>query len=196
MKTHHWIKFFFSAAGTILLFAAIERFLIASGNSPILSLPDPALGISLRYSILITGLIEFAVATVCLSNRSAYFKAGWLAWCITNYFIFKINVLRMYCSPQATCIGNLTDPLQISRGYYGRVTTLLPLLLAAGSYAALASFWIIRRKRRPDATGQPEFTKMSCVLCNGHIEFPTYALGQKISCPHCVKPITLIGHRL
>jgi phage FluMu protein Com len=33
--------------------------------------------------------------------------------------------------------------------------------------------------------------KMSCYFCKKHIEFPAYAIGVKIQCPHCKMDITL-----
>ena len=39
---------------------------------------------------------------------------------------------------------------------------------------------------------QPEsFSNCACQQCGGHIEFPSNAAGQKISCPHCDKPTLL-----
>ena len=32
---------------------------------------------------------------------------------------------------------------------------------------------------------------MSCANCGGNIEFPEYAIGHTIPCPHCKMDITL-----
>jgi len=48
MKTN-WIKPFIYSAGGILLAAALIRFLIVACHHPALALPEPLLGIPLRY---------------------------------------------------------------------------------------------------------------------------------------------------
>jgi len=48
MKTN-WIKHFIYSAGGILLAAALIRFLIVACHHPALALPEPLLGIPLRY---------------------------------------------------------------------------------------------------------------------------------------------------
>lgn len=187
---------FVKSAGFVLLMAALSRFLIALEPVPFLLLPDPALGIPLRYSLLVAGGIELLFALICLFGKNIYFQTGWLVWLATNYVVFQIGLFWMHCHPQATCVGSLTDPLHLSRGFYGWITTLLRIYLVLGSYIAVISLLIApKRNELPVAqsVGQSNFIKMSCVLCDGHIEFPAYAIGQKISCPHCAKPITLLS---
>jgi len=44
------VKLFIHFAGGLLLAAALTRFLLGLGHEPFLSLPDPLLGIPLRYA--------------------------------------------------------------------------------------------------------------------------------------------------
>src|SRR4051812_45153918 len=177
-----WISSFIKSAGFVLLVAASSRFSIASGSASFLTLPDPALGVPLRYSVLIVGAIELTVALICFFGKGIHLKAGWLAWCATNYIVFQAGLFWMHCHSQATCIGSLTDPLHVSRGWIGIITAFLPLYLAIGSYIAVVQLWLMSKAAR--SCEVIELIKMSCPTCDGHIKFAVQNLGEKISCPH------------
>ena len=180
------IKFFIYSAGGILLAAALTRFLVAAGNAPALALPEPMLGIPLRYAVLLVGGFELAVALICLFGRRIGLQIGWLAWLATNYMVYRIGLLTMHCHPQATCIGSLTDQLHLARGTMGIIVGIMPLYLLLGSYAAVVRLW--QEGRRAKAA---KFLKMSCPACGVRIRFDDRNLGQKIPCPHCRAAITL-----
>lgn len=191
-----WIKSFTKSAGSILLAAALSRFLIALGSAPFLSLPDPALGLPIRYTVLIVGGIELLVALICLFGKSVHFKTGWLAWLATNYIVFQIGLFWMHCHPQATCIGSLTDPLHFARGLYGWITALLPIYFVLGSYTTLIWLWVRGRDAMPRVpagrqVSPTDFVKMFCPACGGHIKFANENMGQRIPCPHCQTVIVL-----
>jgi len=198
-----WIRPFIYSAGGILLAAALIRFIIAAGDSPALLLPEPMLGIPLRYAVLIAGGIELAAALICLFGRQIGFQAAWLAWLATNFVVFRIGLLLMHGHPQATCIGSLTDPLHLSRGTTGFIVGFMPFYLLLGSYAAAIWLWLTKEGRaaqlavakrggdRRSRTVPAGFLKVSCPYCGGHIEFPAHGLGQTVACPHCTAMITL-----
>jgi DNA-directed RNA polymerase subunit RPC12/RpoP len=193
-----WIRPFIYSAGGILLAAALMRFIIAAGNAQFLNLPDPLLGIPLRYAVLLVGVIELVVALVCLFGKDVKFQGGMVAWLATNFAVYWIALLWMHCHPQATCLGSLTDPLHLSRGTTGFIMEFLPFYLLLGSCATLAWIWLGKEGRAVlshSRAGVFEFLKMSCALCNGHIEFSSENLGQKIPCPHCKATITLMKSR-
>lgn len=186
-----WIKFFILSAGAILLAAALERFIAAAGDAPVLSLPELVLGIPLRYALLLAGGLELIVALICLFGRQTGLQLSWLAWLITNYAVYWICLLTMNIHPQATCIGSLTDPLHFSRGTMGFIISLAPIYLLLGSYTALVWLWFGAGRAallRSQASG---FSKMSCPACGVHIRFATQNLGQIIPCPQCRKDIKL-----
>ena len=180
------IKFFIYSAGGVLLAAALMRFIIAFDRAQSLSLPEPVLGIPLRYAVLLVGGFELAVALICLFGRRLGLKLGWLAWVATNYAVYRIGLLTMGIHKQGTCIGSLTDPLHFNRGVTGVIVSLLPVGLLLGSYAAVIWLWLDGRRAKA-----AKFFKMSCPACGVHIRFDARNLGQKIPCPHCQKTITL-----
>jgi hypothetical protein len=202
MKTR-WIRIFIWSAGGILLAAGLERLLVAFGHAQALSLPEPVLGIPIRYAVLLVGGFELLVALICLFGRNPTLQLGWLAWLLVNYAVYRIGLLTMHYHQQATGIGTLTDPLHLSRGILGLAIGLVPACLLAGTVAAIAWPWVgkMRPARKPIlATSVPtargvatfaRFLKISCTVCGGHIEFPTNFFGERIPCPHCQASIIL-----
>ena len=180
------IKLFIYSAGAILLAAALERFLVAAGQGPLMSLPEPIMGISLRYAVLLVGGFELMVALICLFGRQTGLQLGWLAWVATNYTVYRIGLLTMGIHHQGTCIGSLTDPLHLASGTIGMMVGFVPLYLLLGSYAAVIWLWLEGRRAKA-----AKFLKMSCPACGVHLRFDERNLGQKIPCPHCQKTITL-----
>ena len=182
----NWIRPFIYSAGGLLLAAALGRFIIALGSAPVLDLPDPLLEIPLRYAVLGVGVLELAVALVCLFGKSVVRQAGLVALLATNWAVYRIGLLWLGCHPQCTCLGRLTDPLHLPRGTAGYLLEYLPVYLLLASYSAI--LWLMRHQpRRPI----PGFFKISCQACGGHIEFPTTGLGQTIACPHCRTIVSL-----
>ncbi len=183
-----WIKPFLYSAGGILLAAAAIRFVIAAGDAPSLALPEPMLGIPLRYAVLAVGGIELIVALICLFGRQAAFQVACLAWLSTDYIVYRIGLLLMHDHPQTTCIGSLTDPLHLAAGAMGLLVAFLPFCLVIGSCAALPGVW---QSWASLPRSLPSDIKMSCPGCGIHLKFAVQNLGRQIACPHCQAIITL-----
>ena len=187
-----WIRYFVLSAGAILLAAALTRFITAAGNAQVWALPDPVLGIPLRYAMLMVGLFELIVALICLFGKRIGFQVGWLAWLAINFIVFQIGAYAMHCHWQTTCIGGLTDPLQLARGVTGIIIGLIPIYLLLGS--GTASFWLWFGKHAENRLKEElKSIKMSCPVCGVHIRFESARVGQQIDCPQCRKSITLRG---
>jgi len=182
-----WIRNFISAAGVVLLVAALVRFLIAAGSAEVLSLPEPLLSIPLRYAVLLVGGLELAGALICLFGKRLGLQIGWLAWLGTNYIVFWAGLVWQQCSPQGSCIGGLTDPLRLYQGTAGYLLQFMPFGLAVGSYAAAASLWFSGGARQPEAERDAKtgMIKMICPACGTHVQFAPSKLGQQIPCPNC-----------
>ncbi|HEY5043666.1 MAG TPA: hypothetical protein VIK53_16965 [Verrucomicrobiae bacterium] len=182
---------FIKSAGVILLAAALMRFLIAAGNAQIMALPEPMLGMPIRYAVLLVGGFELVVAFICLFGRSLKLQLGWLAWLATNYLVYWIGSFMMHIHPQTTGIGALTDPLHLARGPLGLIAMFIPVYLLLGSYTAVLWLWFgdrtLQRVRREKA----ETIKMACPACGAHIRFDNMRAGQTIPCPQCQAAITL-----
>ena len=189
-----WTRFFIYSAGGILLASALIRFTIAVGTGQVLALPDPLLGIPLRFAVLLVGLIELTVAWICLFRRQIQLQIAWLGWLATNYVVFWIGLLMTHCQSQGTCLGSLTNPLVLSRGVAGYITEFAPFYLVLGSYIACLWLWLSKEARQ-ERVGQRDamagLLKMFCPACGGRIKFSVENLGQKIDCPCCKASVTL-----
>jgi hypothetical protein len=181
-----WSKAFIYSAGGILLLAGLERLLVAAGNAPALGLPEPMLGIPMRYAVLAVGTLELTVAVICLFGKRIGPQLGWVAWMTTNYAVYYFGALAANCHPQGTCIGSLTDPLLLARGAPGCITAFLPVYLLLGSYAGLISLWLGASRAKA-----AQLLKMSCPACGVHIRFDGRNIGQNTRCPQCQASITL-----
>ncbi len=170
---------FVSFSGMCLLGAALIRFLIFTGHSQILDLPDPLLGIRIRSAVGILALIELAVGVFCLFGKSLGTRLTLLAWLTANWAVYRVGLFYLGCGVSCTAIGSLTDPLQLSRTWAGYVVMWLPAALMVGAYVGIVWVWIIQRKN------QAKFRKVVCPGCGGHIEFPATGVHWKIACPHC-----------
>jgi len=185
-----YIRYFIFSAGAILLAAALTRFLTAAGNAQVWNLPDPVLGIPLRYAVLIAGIFELVVALICLFGKRVGLQVGLTAWLAINFLVFQIGVYAMHCHWQATGIGSLTDPLHLTRGITGIIIGFIPIYLLAGS--GTASFWLWFGKHAENRLKEEtKSIKMSCPTCGTHIRFESARVGQQIDCPQCRKSITL-----
>jgi DNA-directed RNA polymerase subunit RPC12/RpoP len=185
----------------LLLVAALSRVLIAFGDAPALSLPEPVLGIPLRYAVLAVGGIELAVALTCVFGRRIGLQIGWLTWLGTGYVVFWIGLVCQHFSPQGSCIGSLTDPLLLHQGTTGYIFALMPFGLILGSYATAGTYWLAPKARTARSAEAREHTarrdaasgliRMTCPACGGHVKFASQNLGQQIPCPHCQAAILL-----
>jgi hypothetical protein len=178
-----WVRWFVLSAGAILLAAALNRFLIASGQAPGLSMPEPILGIPLRYGVLLVGALELVVALICLFSKRVGFQLVWLVWLCFDFVVYRAALYSMHAHPQTTCIGSPTDPLHLSGMIISRVFPVIPFYLLAGGCAAALWLWSLGRKTR--------YLKMPCPSCGVHIKFFEKRLGEKAPCPHCRTAITL-----
>ena len=199
----NWNRLFILLSGGVLFIAAALRFFHFLENGPLLSMPDPALGLPLRYTTLAVGALELLVALICLLGKSARNQLTWLAWLATDYLAFRICLILIGVHPQNTCIGALTDPLHLSRSTTGLIISLVPVFLLLYSYSATIYLW----RRAHSAPGRPSATsafslqplafsstssfKMSCPNCGIHIRFASENAGQTTSCPQCSAPILL-----
>jgi len=185
----HWPVWFVLSAGCILAFAGASQVLDVFGKSQIWDLSAPLLGMPFRYLFISIGLGELTVAWLCLCTNKRAMGLGLMLWLIANYAGYRAGLWAMGWAHPWIFIGKLAETFQISPFLAdGVITVVLAYLLVGG----LAALWQERKgKRLRQLNFSPDFLKISCLTCDGHIEFPANILGQKIPCPHCRAEITL-----
>jgi len=178
-----WPAWFVLFAGGLLALIGAGNLLAGLGNSQVLSLPDPLFHLSLRYHLLLMGMVQLFVAYVCLFTRQRSLSLGLVVWLALNFLIYRAGLCSLNWPHPYTSVGQLTDRLNISPRFAEviLVGTSLGLLFGGG-----AILWFDRRRVLAAA-----FQKMSCPACGGHVKFPLHSLGQKIDCPHCKATIAL-----
>jgi hypothetical protein len=199
--TAKWVRYFILSAGGILLASGLIRLLIALGDASVLALPEPMLGLPLRYVVLIVSILELMVAAICLLGKQQGLQISWLVWLATNFIVYWFGLIWQHDQPQGAGLGTLTDPLRLAHGITGYILEFVPLYLALGSYAGGLWFWfskeaktarsVAARQHAAQRDAAAGLLKMSCPSCGVHIKFDFQNLGQNIPCPHCRKIIAL-----
>jgi hypothetical protein len=176
-------RFLLFPSGSLLLAAALERFMVAASNSQMLTFPEPALGIPVRYAVPAVGVLELTVALICLFGTRPGVQLGWLICLSFDLASYRVCLHYLHINPAASCIGALTDPLHLTHSVLAPVLPIIPICLLVAGSAAAVSLWLSRRKSA--------YLKTSCPSCGTHIEFQASRLGEKTTCPHCQTTITL-----
>jgi hypothetical protein len=176
------IQLFLWSAGGLLLVVALIRFMITADESQILVMPDPLLGIPVRYAVVGIGVAELVIGLFCLFGKSIGTRTALLAWLMTNWLGYQAGLIYTGISDRCTCSGILTNPLHLSNGWCFQIAKLLPPILFIGAYAAMILVWV-GQKRQDKRT----YLKIACPGCGDHIEFmlPVHSTNLKIACPHC-----------
>jgi hypothetical protein len=181
----NFASWFLLSAGGILALNGTSSLLGVFGKSSVMDLTDPVLGISFRHLLLFAGIIELIVAFLCLFTNKGTLALGLIAWLAVNFAVYRVGLWTMSWHHPYAWLAGLMGGLDISPLIAdGIVAVILAYLLIGG----IAMLWVKRRTIQTKG-----FLKMSCVSCDGHVEFPAHALGQKIPCPHCEKTITLLN---
>lgn len=175
--------------GGLLLAMALTNLVRVAEGGAALRVWDPLLSIPMWLGLLVTGIMELAAALFCLLGRPAVLPAGLIVWLAINLVIYRSGQIWQGTHWQWGSVGNPLETLRL----FPQVTDLamygIMIWLLAGGSVALVLLWEPATLRR-----QAELLKslkIACPECQGHIEFPAHALGQKIACPHCKMAITL-----
>jgi len=216
----HSVDSFAHFAGGLLFFIGVAEILGALNQSQVLGLADPIFGISFRHLMLMTGIVQLAIALVLLFTNWRILGLGLAAWISANFLAFRIGLWSMGWHHSS---GFMVHPLGLSMTATDVIFSLSSVFLLVGSVAILwHERWTAQaanflKMPCPSCGGHIRFAiqnlgqiiscphcqkettlrkldllKMTCFFCKEHIEFPVHALGQKISCPHCNRGITLM----
>lgn len=178
-RSDKYLDWFLRVAGWLLVMAACERFLAAAGDSQMLTFADPVLGFSIQHLTAGVGVILLACGLVCIFAKRRGIRAGLLASLMTDIICYLAMVPYIGMNGRWTCLGSLTDPLHLSRGWLRGPLEFLFLCLMAGAYGSSIFIWFRSWQIRRN------YIKVACPGCGGHIEFPKNTANCKIACPHC-----------
>ena len=144
-KVHVLVKCFVLNAGGILAITGIAKLWSGFGNSKILEVIDPIIGITFRHLMLAVGMGEIVVALFCFFSKSHKLALGLVAWLATNFVVYRFGLVWVGYHKPCSCLGNLTDALHISPQTADMAMKIILGYLLLGSYASL--FWLWQQKR-------------------------------------------------
>ena len=196
------IQFFHCSAGALLLAAAAALFFSSRVGATIIFPPDPVFAVSIKYLFWIFSGLCLAVGLFTLAGEPRCLRAIVIAVLATILLAYRLGCLWHGVHGLRGYLGSFSDAFGVSAATAEVMAQVTLLYLLLGSYLALAGLWWqyrrnagrqIPRSESPAPISPPVSgnLKMSCVSCDGHVEFPAHAIGQQIPCPHCAKIITL-----
>lgn len=142
------LRFFLLSAGLLLLLTAAAKLISACGSALVLQLPDPILGIRIRFVLCIVGTAELGLALVCIFGKRTDVGTGCVAWLATMFGVYRLGLLWIGYNKPCPCFGNVTDALHLSPEVVDVAMKIVLGYLLIGSYTALIWLWI-----RGDGTG-------------------------------------------
>jgi hypothetical protein len=146
-------RVFILSAGCILLVTGLAKIISASGKAEILNFNDPLFGMSFRHLMLLIGVVELVISTICFLSKSVRLQAGLLALLATNFLAYRIGLLCVGYHRPCSCMGNLTDALHISPQIADLMIKIVLVYLLIGSYGTL--FWTWKKDQNPNAQSLP-----------------------------------------
>ncbi len=141
-------KWFVSSAGVILAITGIAKVWSAFGNTKLLAVVDPVLGVQFRHLMLAVAVAELAVAFVCLFTKKTTLSTILVAWLSTNFVVYRLGLWWMDWHRPCNCLGNLTDALHISPQLADNIMKVILAYLLIGGYALLIWQWRQKNKCR------------------------------------------------
>lgn len=179
------------SAGVMLLALATAMFISNGVAAGFVQPHDPLLLVSMRNVFWLLGLIELAVALVCLFGHELWLKLGLIFWISMTLVIYQFGLLWV-SGPRSLggYWGDLAYAFGVSPNAVCWILRAIFLYLLAGNVVLAAGSRVekVLAKWRNTANC---YLKNSCGRCGGHIEFPVSGVGQRISCPHCAAALTL-----
>jgi hypothetical protein len=146
------IRPFFYTAGILFLLTGISKLISACGNAAILRYSNPILGISFKQTFLFVAIIEVFIAAICIFGKSVRLRAGLVAWLSTSFVFYRLGLIWVDYHKPCSCLGNLTDTLNIPVQTADTAMKIILAYLLIGSYAAL--FWLWRQERQASLAAQ------------------------------------------
>ncbi len=130
-------KWFALSAGVILAITGVAKVWSGLGNSKLLAVVDPIIGIKFGYLMLVVGMAEIVIVLVCFFGKRQTLALGLVAWMSTNFVVYRLGLWWLDWKKPCSCLGNLTDALHISPQTADNIMKVLLAYLLIGSYGLL-----------------------------------------------------------
>jgi hypothetical protein len=141
MRNKSFLVLLISVAGALLAVTGAAKLISALGSANTLVVDDPIFKIPFRQVFYMIGLLEIAVAIVCLSNMPIRLQAGLVAWLGTCFLLYRVGLILVDYHRPCSCMGNLTDALNISPRLVDEIAKVVLVYLLFSGYATLFFCW-------------------------------------------------------
>jgi hypothetical protein len=142
-------KWFIRSAGVLLLVTGIAKIISVFGHDAVLRKPDPILGIHFDHLLLTVGLIELAIAVVCLTSANQHLALALVAALSINFLGYRAGMWLIHWNGYCPCLGTLTDAIHLSPRQAARLTGAAFIYLITGSFYFLGrSWWDLKNAER------------------------------------------------
>jgi hypothetical protein len=182
-------RVFNNIAGSLLLAVGlallVDRWATAGMAQPL----DPLLGLRLSLLQWLAGVTAAGLGIGCLFGRRTRVWTALVLWFSGNFWIYALSLTWNSPRKFRIALGGVPETFGVSAAFLTGLAFSVFALLFVGSAIVLCWAWLAGRRARR-LTG-PDFLKVSCSFCGGHISFPLTGLGREIACPHCARTITL-----
>ena len=132
-------RHFILSAAAILAITGAAKVWSAFGNSKLLAVADPIIGIQFGHLMLAVGMGEIVVALFCFFGKSQKLALGLVAWLATNFLLYRLGLWWVGYHKPCSCLGNLTDALHISPETADTAMKITLGYLLIGSFVSLLS---------------------------------------------------------
>ncbi len=105
---------FIVSAVVILAVTGVAKVLSSLGQVKALDQIDPVFGVPLRALIALTGIAEIFLAGHCFRSPRVRLSTGLLAWFFSLLLVYRISLLALGWRQPCSCLGNLTEVLDLS----------------------------------------------------------------------------------
>ena len=139
-------RWFIISAGVVLSITGIAKIWSGLGQARILVVPDPLIGIELGHLLSLVGVAEVAIALACFFSKRQLSSIVSVAWLATGFAVYRLGLLWIGWQRPCSCLGNLTDALNISPQKADTAMKIILAYLLVGSYATL--FWLWRQRKK------------------------------------------------
>lgn len=130
-------RWFLITAGVLLLLTGLAKVISCLGRAGILQSTDPLFNVKFRDPLLLTGLLEVSIATLCLLKVESRVKVLLIAWLATTFGLYRLALSILGWHGACPCLGNFVDMLHVSPVFAHQFTNLALAYLIVGSYGIL-----------------------------------------------------------
>lgn len=140
------IRIFVCSCGVLLLITASAKIISSMGSARILGTNDPIAMVPFRYTFLIIGLIELAVALKCFARNRVSLQLWTIFWLSGNFLLYRIGLAVVDYHRPCHCLGSLTDALPLSADIIELFLRATLIYLLVGSSFGIV--WLFKMKKK------------------------------------------------